>query len=114
MDDRPAQRRPARVAPARASMATLAVAGAFLRVREPLRRSGVNTHQLDGTPIPSSPAHPAAWTSAPTQRTLSGLFSVRVWRHLYIQGRNPQKAAAQAAVSSYNARPAADRLRGVR
>jgi hypothetical protein len=40
-----------------------------------------------------------------------GIIPVRVWRHLFIQGRSPQKAADQAAVSA-NARPAADRLRG--
>jgi hypothetical protein len=36
---------------------------------------------------------------------------MRVWRHLYIQGRTPQGAADQAAVSAYNTRPAAERLR---
>jgi hypothetical protein len=36
----------------------------------------------------------------------------RVWRHLYIQGRSPQGAADQAAVSAYNTQSAADRLRG--
>jgi hypothetical protein len=41
-----------------------------------------------------------------------GIIPVRVWRRLFIQGRSPQKAADQAAVSAYNARPAADRLRG--
>jgi hypothetical protein len=39
---------------------------------------------------------------------------MRVWRHLYIQGRSPQKAADQAAVSAHNVRSAADRLRGRR
>jgi hypothetical protein len=43
--------------PTRARVATPPVAGAFLRVREPNRRSDVvDTHQLDGTPdFPSSP-----------------------------------------------------------
>jgi hypothetical protein len=36
---------------------------------------------------------------------------MRMWRHLYIQGRNPQKAADQAAASAHNARSAADRLK---
>jgi hypothetical protein len=36
---------------------------------------------------------------------------MRVWRHLYIQGRSPQKAADQAAVSAYNRQSAADLLR---
>jgi hypothetical protein len=36
---------------------------------------------------------------------------VVVWRHLYIQGRSPQEAAEQAAVSAYNTQSAADRLR---
>jgi hypothetical protein len=40
------------------------------------------------------------------------IIPVRVWRHLYIQGRNPQKAADQAAASAHNVRSAADRLRG--
>jgi hypothetical protein len=35
----------------------------------------------------------------------------RMWRHLYIQGRSPQKAADQAAVSAYNTQSAAARLR---
>jgi hypothetical protein len=35
---------------------------------------------------------------------------MRVWRHLYIQGRSPQKAADQAAVSAYNRQSAADLL----
>jgi hypothetical protein len=36
---------------------------------------------------------------------------MRVWRHLYIQGRSPQKAADQAAASAHNVRSAADRRR---
>jgi hypothetical protein len=36
---------------------------------------------------------------------------MRVWRHLYIQGRTPQKAADQAAASAHNVRSAADRLK---
>jgi hypothetical protein len=35
----------------------------------------------------------------------------RVWRQLYIQGRTPQAAADQAAVSAYNVGTAADRVR---
>jgi hypothetical protein len=42
----------------------------------------------------------------------AGTIPERLWRHMYIQGRSPQKAADQAAVSAYNARSAADRLRG--
>jgi hypothetical protein len=41
----------------------------------------------------------------------AGTIPERLWRHMYIQGRSPQKAADQAAVSAYNARSAADRLR---
>jgi hypothetical protein len=37
---------------------------------------------------------------------------MRVWRHLYIQGRSPHDAAQQAAVSAYNTLSVADRLRG--
>jgi hypothetical protein len=36
---------------------------------------------------------------------------VRVWRHLYIQGRAPQEAARRAAVSAHNVPSAADRLK---
>jgi hypothetical protein len=43
-----------------------------------------------------------------------GRIPVRVWRHLDIQGRSPQEAAKQAAVSAYNTQSAADRLRGRR
>jgi hypothetical protein len=35
----------------------------------------------------------------------------RVWRQLYIQGRTPDAAADQAAVSPYNTRSPGDRLR---
>jgi hypothetical protein len=40
-----------------------------------------------------------------------GTIPERLWRRLYIQGRSPHDAANQAAVSAYNARPAADRLK---
>jgi hypothetical protein len=40
------------------------------------------------------------------------IIPMRVWRHLYIQGRSPQEAAERAAVSAHNVRSAADRLRG--
>jgi hypothetical protein len=40
-----------------------------------------------------------------------GTIPERLWRRLYIQGRSPQDAADQAAVSAYNARPAANRLK---
>jgi hypothetical protein len=40
-----------------------------------------------------------------------GTIPERLWRRLYIQGRSPQDAADQAAVSTYNARSAADRLK---
>jgi hypothetical protein len=40
-----------------------------------------------------------------------GTIPISVWRHLYIQGRSPQQAADRAAVSAYNTRSAADRLR---
>jgi hypothetical protein len=39
------------------------------------------------------------------------IIPVRVWRHLYIQERNPQKAADQTAASAHNVRSAADRLK---
>jgi hypothetical protein len=41
-----------------------------------------------------------------------GTIPERLWRHMYIQGRSPQKAADQAAASAYNTQSAADRLRG--
>jgi hypothetical protein len=37
------------------------------------------------------------------------IIPMRVWRHLYIQGRSPQDGADQAAVSAYNTQSAADR-----
>jgi hypothetical protein len=39
-----------------------------------------------------------------------GTIPVRLWRHLYIQGRSPQAAADQAALSAYNNQSAANRL----
>jgi hypothetical protein len=39
------------------------------------------------------------------------IIPARVWRHLYIQGRSPQNAADQAAVSAWSARPATERIR---
>jgi hypothetical protein len=39
------------------------------------------------------------------------IIPIRVWRHLYIQGRSPKDGANQAAVSAYNKQSAADRLR---
>jgi hypothetical protein len=38
------------------------------------------------------------------------IIPIRVWRHLYIQGRTPHDAADRAAVSAYN-KQSADRLR---
>ena len=40
-----------------------------------------------------------------------GMIPARMWKHLYIEGKTPQKAADLAAVSAYNERSAADRLR---
>jgi hypothetical protein len=40
------------------------------------------------------------------------IIPIRVWRHLYIQGRTPHDAADKAAVAGCNAQSAADRLRG--
>jgi hypothetical protein len=40
-----------------------------------------------------------------------GTIPIRVWRQLYIQGRTPDAAADRAAVSVYNVRTAADRVR---
>jgi hypothetical protein len=34
-----------------------------------------------------------------------------VWTRLYTQGRSPQEAAEEAAVSAYNTRPAFERMR---
>jgi hypothetical protein len=42
----------------------------------------------------------------------AGIIPERLSRQLYIQGRTPQGTADQAAVSAYNTRPSADRLRG--
>jgi hypothetical protein len=40
-----------------------------------------------------------------------GTIPERLWRKLFIRGLSPQKAADQAAVSAYNARSPANRLR---
>jgi hypothetical protein len=40
------------------------------------------------------------------------IIPIRVWRHLYVKGMAPQKAADHAAVSAYNTRPAFERMRG--
>jgi hypothetical protein len=40
-----------------------------------------------------------------------GTIPERLWRKLYIEGRTPERAADQAAVSAYNARSPADRLK---
>jgi transposase-like protein len=40
------------------------------------------------------------------------IIPIRVWRHLYIQGRSPQDGAAQAAMSASNTQSARDRLGG--
>jgi hypothetical protein len=40
-----------------------------------------------------------------------GIIPERLWRKLYIEGRTPQKAADQAAVSAYNTMSPADRLK---
>jgi hypothetical protein len=41
----------------------------------------------------------------------AGTIPERMWKKLYIEGRSPQKAADQAAVSAHNVRSAADRSR---
>jgi hypothetical protein len=38
----------------------------------------------------------------------------RIWRHAYVQGLSPDKAADHAARSAYNVRPAGERLKGRR
>jgi hypothetical protein len=40
------------------------------------------------------------------------IIPIRVWRHLYVQGRTPHDAADKVAVAACNAQSAADRLRG--
>jgi hypothetical protein len=40
-----------------------------------------------------------------------GTVPERLWRHMYIRGMTPQKAADQAAASAYNAMSPADRLK---
>jgi hypothetical protein len=40
-----------------------------------------------------------------------GTIPERLWRWLYIRGLSPQKAADQAAVSAYNARSSAARMK---
>jgi hypothetical protein len=40
-----------------------------------------------------------------------GIIPARMWKHLYIQGKTPQRTADQAAVSAYSTMSPADRLR---
>jgi hypothetical protein len=79
-----------------------------------------------GAPRPSQAARAAeqadfkAWLAdavAELQRTHNinpSTIPMRLWRHLYIQGRSPQEAADKAAVSAWNTLSPADRLRGRR
>jgi hypothetical protein len=41
----------------------------------------------------------------------AGTIPERLWKRLYIQGLSPREAADQTAVSSYNTRPAFERMR---
>lgn len=43
----------------------------------------------------------------------AGTIPTRVWTRLFIRGLSPQEAAEQAAVSAFNTRSAADRLRSL-
>jgi hypothetical protein len=78
----------------------------------PSKRSGM------GSPVAKpAPADFVTWkarAAADLKRQHNvnpGIIPARMWKHLYIQGKTPQKAADQAAVSAYNAQSAADRLK---
>jgi hypothetical protein len=78
----------------------------------PTKRSGM------GSPVAKpAPADFVTWkarAAADLKRQHNvnpGIIPARMWKHLYIQGKTPQKAADQAAVSAYNAQSAADRLK---
>jgi hypothetical protein len=45
------------------------------------------------------------------QTSTPATIPMRVWRHLYFEGRTPQGAVDRAAVSAHNVRSPADRLR---
>jgi hypothetical protein len=59
----------------------------------------------------------AAWKLAAVadlasrQDVMAGTIPEQLWKKLYIEGRSPQKAADQAAVSAHNVRSATNRLR---
>jgi len=67
-------------------------------------------------PPPAAPSY-AAWRKEAAVELESrhavraGTIPERVWKRLFVQGASAREAAAQAAVTAYNARPAADRLR---
>jgi hypothetical protein len=72
---------------------------------------------------PAAPAEQkgfAAWQASATAAleqahgVKAGTIPARVWKHAYVQGLTPEAAAKEAAVSAFNARPAADRLKGRR
>jgi hypothetical protein len=78
----------------------------------PTKRSGM------GSPVAKpAPADFVTWkarAAADLKRQHNvnpSIIPARMWKHLYIQGKTPQKAADEAAASEYNARLAADRLR---
>jgi hypothetical protein len=49
---------------------------------------------------PSSKMRPVRTAGEPKYSINPGIIPARMWKHLYIQGRTPQKAADQAAVSA--------------
>jgi hypothetical protein len=83
----------------------------------PRRRSG---KRPPAAKLANAPTNFVAWkaraaASLKRQHSVNpGIIPARMWKYLYIQGKTPQKAADQAAVSAYNAQSAADRLRRLR
>jgi hypothetical protein len=78
----------------------------------PRKRSGKGS-----TAAKQAPADFVTWKARAAaelkrqHRVNPGIIPARMWKHLYIQGKTPQKAADLAAESAYNERSAADRLR---
>jgi hypothetical protein len=78
------------------------------------KRSGKRPPAAKPAPAPTDFVTWKARAAAELKRQHSvnpGIIPARMWKHLYIQGRTPQKAADQAAVSAYNAQSAADGLK---
>jgi hypothetical protein len=78
----------------------------------PTKRSGKGSPAAKGAPADFVTWKARAAADLKSQHNVNpGIVPARMWKHLYIQGHSPQRGAELAAVSAYNARSAADRLK---